>query len=135
MNINDMSLPLPPINNDINNSYNTRLSLINPSELETHEPIFRFGQFLYITDPSIRTMIKSAWDAVEQLDLWSYMRKNTYSYMISGDNELFKISAKIEELGYYGHSGASFCWTMRQIQDIAQNGEVEFMQSWIALRK
>ena len=126
MNVDNMHLPVPPINYS--------LSLINPSELESHEPIFGFGQFLYIKDPSIRTMIKSAWDAVEQLELLSYMRKNTYSYMLSGDIELFKISAKIEELGYHGHSGSSFCWTMRQIQDIAQNGESEFRQSWIELR-
>ena len=79
-------------------------------------------------------MIKSAWDAVEQLEMWSYMRKDSYSYMLSGDTELIKILAKIEELGYRGHSGSSFCWTMRQIQDIAQNGEAEFRQSWIALR-
>ena len=126
MNVDNMHLPVPPINYS--------LSLINPSELESHEPIFGFGQFLYITDPISRTMIKSAWDAVEQLEMWSYMRKDSYSYMLSGDTELIKILAKIEELGYRGHSGSSFCWTMRQIQDIAQNGEAEFRQSWIALR-
>ena len=131
MNVDNMpltqyQLPQPPINYS--------LSLINPSELESHEPIFGFGQFLYITDPISRTMIKSAWDAVEQLEMWSYMRKDSYSYMLSGDTELIKILAKIEELGYRGHSGSSFCWTMRQIQDIAQNGESEFRQSWIELR-
>jgi hypothetical protein len=131
MNVDNMplmqdQLPLPPINYS--------LSLINPSELESHEPIFGFGQFLYIKDLSSRTMIKSAWDAVEQLEMWSYMRKDSYSYMLSGDTELIKILAKIEELGYRGHSGCSFCWTMRQIQDIAQNGEAEFRQSWISLR-
>jgi cation transport regulator ChaC len=50
------------------------------------------------------------------------MKKDVHSYMFNNDNELQRIYNKIEELGYNGHSGASFGYIMRHMQFIAKNG-------------
>jgi hypothetical protein len=42
--------------------------------------------------------------------------------MFSSAPEVSRISAKIAELGYHGHSGASFGFTMRAMEYIAKNG-------------
>jgi len=75
-------------------------------------------------------MIKNGWDSITQLDLWDYMRKDCLSYQLCQDAEIWVITRKMQELGYYGHSGHSFGWTMRQLQQIAQKGEFSYMQQW-----
>jgi hypothetical protein len=89
------------------------------------------GQFLYIKDVETRSIIKYGYDAVNQLELWQYMKKYQDNYMYNTDIELNIIFNKIEELGYTGHSGFSFAWTLRQLQYISQKGEEEFMKLWI----
>ena len=39
------------------------------------------------------------------------------------------------ELGYDGHTGFTFGWTMRQIQSIAKQGEKKFMENWVKNEK
>ena len=73
-------------------------------------------------------MLINAWNAITELDLWNYMRNEQYSYMLSNDKEIYIISRKMEELGYNGHSGFSFGWTMRQMQYIAQFGEKKYAE-------
>jgi hypothetical protein len=50
--------------------------------------------------------------------------------MWSNDKEVNLIANKIIELGYDGHSGFSFGWTMRQLQYIAINGEEKYMDNF-----
>ena len=120
--------PSPPINETF---------IINPSNIESeqNEDIFIFGQFLYVDDANDKEMLQNAWTAITQLDLWDYMKRDTDSYMMSSDKEINIITEKMAELGYDGHSGASFGWTMRQMQYIAQHGEDDFMDTYLANNK
>lgn len=93
--------------------------------------IFVPGQFLYIKSDNCREMLQNAWTAITQLELWDYMKCDTESYMLSCDPEIDIIHKKMEALGYFGHSGSSFGWTLRQIQYIAQNGEANYMDSYL----
>jgi hypothetical protein len=89
------------------------------------------GQFEFI-EKEDRTMYKTAHAAISQLELWDFMKKETDSYMFSSDTTVSKIYTKIEELGYAGHSGASFVCTMRTMQYIAQNGYDKFKEKYLA---
>jgi hypothetical protein len=134
MNINNTFPPSPP---------NNILSIINPSKLdniipepgpghentsELNEEQFIPGMFLYINSENTRYILQNAWAAITQLELWNYMKLDTDSYMFNNNPLVNKIYQKIEDLGYYGHSGSSFGWTMRQMQYIAKYGETEFMK-------
>ena len=90
------------------------------------------GQFLYIKEESTREMLHNGYQAITILELWNYMKKNTDSYMYSYNNDpnISIISNKMNELGYYGHSGFSFGWTMRQLQQIAIHGEDFYMKQY-----
>lgn len=122
------------------------LQVIHPHELESElleqesppelpKQLFSKGKFLYISDLSSREMLVNAWNAITELNLWDYMRQDTYSYMLSNDNEINLISRKMEELGYDGHSGCSFGWTMRQMQYIAKNGEKTYADEYMNYNK
>ena len=117
--------PSPP-----NNS-----SIISPLEHQQNDDIFIFGKFIYVKDDNKKEMLQNAWTAITQLDLWDYMKRDTDSYMMSSDKEINIITEKMAELGYDGHSGASFGWTMRQMQYIAQHGEDDFMDTYLANNK
>jgi hypothetical protein len=99
------------------------------------ENLFVKGEFLYIEDSYSRKMLVNAWNAITQLELWNYMKQEQDSYMWSKDNEISSIYSKMEELGYTGHSGGSFGWTMRQMQYIAQNGEDKYVQDVVSQYK
>jgi hypothetical protein len=117
--------PSPP-----NNS-----SIISPLEHQQNDDVFIFGKFIYVKDDNKKEMLQNAWTAITQLDLWDYMKRDTDSYMMSSDKEINIITEKMAELGYDGHSGASFGWTMRQMQYIAQHGEDDFMDTYLANNK
>ena len=89
------------------------------------------GNFDYIKSKHTREMIENAYMAVNQLELWHFMKKDCESYMMSNRSEINRIGNKMIELGYNGHSGFSFGWTMRQIQYIAKHGEIKYMEYWI----
>jgi len=91
------------------------------------------GQFEFINENE-RIMYTSAHDAISQLELWNFMAKDIESYMFSDSPEVNKISAKIVELGYTGHSGSSFGCVMRDMQYIAKNGYDEFKQKYLETR-
>ena len=131
-------LPPPPPSSPITRhspSPSPSHSPINPSEPEENNEIFVFGQFNYVIDDNDKEMLQNAWNAINQLDLWEYMKRPTDSYMMSSDAEINIITKKMEELGYNGHSGSSFGWTMRQMQHIAQHGEDDFMDTYITNNK
>jgi hypothetical protein len=131
MNINNIFTPSPPDNNI--------LSIINLSELdniilesiipEQTKRQFIPGKFLYIDSEQERIMLQNAWAAITQLELWVYMQLNTVSYMFNDHRLINLISKKMVDLGYDGHTGTSFGWTLRQMQYIAINGEEVYMMN------
>jgi hypothetical protein len=76
-------------------------------------------------------MLENAYTAISLTEMWQYMKKNVESYMLCNDDELKIISDKMEELGYHGHSGASFGITMRNMQFIALNGLEAHKKMWL----
>lgn len=96
------------------------------SEPETNNDTYTPGMFLYIDDECSRTMLQNAWISITQLNLWNYLLIDTESYMFNNDITLNTIHNKMIELGYDGHSGGSFGWTMRQMQYIANHGEEKY---------
>lgn len=91
------------------------------------------GKFNYINDANTRKMLSTAYQAINILELWQLITENPgeYGFMFSDDQRVYQIYNKIEELGYTGHSGFSFAFSMRQIQFIAINGEKEFKKSYM----
>ena len=116
---------------DINTNVTNVFPPVPPSSFMPDPPVMYIpGEFLYITNDFTREMMKNGWDAVTTLDLWSYMKKDTDSYMFSTDAEVFLLYKKMEDMGI-SHSSSTFGMTMRNLQYIAQNGEEEFMKKCI----
>jgi hypothetical protein len=84
------------------------------------------GEFKYINSKHSRNMLQNAYQAINQTETWNFVKKDIESFSFSNTTEIKLISNKMTELGYYGHSGVSFGWTMRQMQFIAKNGEEAF---------
>ena len=109
--------------------------LYNLHTINQNNNLFVPGQFLYVNDATNKEMLQNAWAAITQLELWDYMRRETDSFMLSRDPEINIITDKMAELGYDGHSGSSFGWTMRQMQYIAEHGESNYMDSCLTNNK
>ena len=78
-----------------------------------------------------RIMYETAFNAITQLELWTYMQNfKGESFMLSLDEEVKCIYSKIENLGYCGHSGASFGFIMRNMEYISKNGLDKFQQEY-----
>ena len=78
-----------------------------------------------------RIMYETAFNAITQLELWTYMKNfKGESFMFSNDKEVNWIYSKIENLGYCGHSGASFGFIMRTMEYIAKNGLNKFQEEY-----
>jgi hypothetical protein len=118
----DARPPSPPETNE---------TVTTPQVEESQQHYYIPGNFDYIKCKASREMIENAYNAVNQLELWHFMKKDCESYMMSNSPEIWIITAKMAELGYDGHSGFSFGWTMRQIQYIAKHGGKKFMEEWI----
>jgi hypothetical protein len=88
------------------------------------------GRFDYIESSNEKNMLVNGYQAINTLELWNYMKKDTDSYMWSSDRETRMIGEKMSELGA-GHSGFSFGWTMRTLQYIAKNGEKKFKEEYL----
>ena len=69
------------------------------------------------------TMLADAYEAVTKADMWEYLRLPSTpgkdGFMFNSAIELAAISA---EMTYQGHSGASYAWTLRQMEAIAKGG-------------
>jgi len=76
-----------------------------------------------------REMLADAYKAVSVSESWAAMKQEPSGggFMFSDDAWIKPINAAIK---YDGHSGASYGWTMRQMQYIAQNG----WDAYVALR-
>jgi hypothetical protein len=81
----------------------------------------RFIALGFDTDQA--TMLADAEQAVTKAGLWEYLRLESTpgkdGFMLSTDIELAMINA---EMTYRSHSGASYAWTMRQMEAIAKGG-------------
>ena len=84
--------------------------------------------FSFIENKYEREMLENAFAAVTQTESWAFLKEEVDSFMFSQNPQVHRILRKMEELGYYGHSGASFGVTMRQMQFIAQNGFEKFKE-------
>jgi hypothetical protein len=75
-------------------------------------------------------MLQDAYDAVTKADMWDYLKKPTTpgkdGFMFSPAIELAAINA---EMVFDGHSGASYAWTMRQMETIAKTGWDSYAKS------
>ena len=85
----------------------------------------------YYTDEHSRVMFENAYQSISLTESWDYMKKDVEGYMFCTDNELKIIRSKMVELGYDGHSGASFGLTMRNMQFIAKNGLESHKKIWL----
>jgi hypothetical protein len=72
----------------------------------------------------MRTCLEDAYDAVTELDLWDYLRDNTFesfTYYKGPDEALHaKLLALVDKRNL--HSGASYGITMRNMESIAKEG-------------
>jgi len=83
--------------------------------------------FGFINDSDTRRNVKNGYDAVTQLELWSWLK--TYEpepgrgFMWSTHKNITNIGNKMHTLpdSPY-HSGSSFAFTMRHLHYIAKNG-------------
>ena len=100
-----------------------------PPTNQTYTP----GDFHYIKSSSTREMFSTAYQAITQLELWPYMKEDPgpNGFAFCGDDRVKKIYAKIEDLGYYGHSGSSFGCVLRDMQFIARSGEKELREKYL----
>jgi hypothetical protein len=91
------------------------------------------GKFSYIESENNRHMLSSAYEAINCLELWDFIKENPgcNGFMFTPNKNISKIYDKIEKLGYMGHSGFSFGYTMRQMQAIANEGEEKFRLEYI----
>ena len=83
--------------------------------------------FDFIRDEHTRRMVSNGYQAVEQLELWSWLKsfepEDNEGFMFSSNGNISRIVEKMESLpDPPGHSGSSFAITMRQLEFIAKHG-------------
>jgi hypothetical protein len=90
------------------------------------------AEFNTISDEHSRMMLKNAHQAITLTEYWDYMRTfSEQSFMFSDSPAVSTIMSKMIQLGYDGHSGGSFGWTMRQMEFLAKNGKQAFLQQFV----
>ena len=89
------------------------------------EPI----DFNEIKDTYLRPMMENAYNAITATEGgWDFMRTFAEeSFMFSRNPIVHTISDNMVRLGYDGHSGASFGWTMRSMEYLAKHGKEAFL--------
>jgi len=87
------------------------------------------AEFNYnVYDSNNRIMLKNAHGAITMAEGWDWMKNfNGQSFMFSKDEMIGKISKNMVALGYDGHSGGSYGWTMRCMEHLAKNGKEAFL--------
>ena len=92
------------------------------------------AEFNTIFDEHSRFMLKNAHQAISLTESWDFMRtfsEQQSSFMFSNSPIVSDIMKKMSELGYDGHSGCSFAWTMRQMEFLAKNGKDAYLQKFV----
>ncbi len=87
--------------------------------------------FSFLKDNMSRYFVEDAYKAVSAVDGgWAFLKefvpKENEGFMFSRDPMLDQINAKLDD----GHSGASYGWTMRQMEYIAKHGLEAFKKLW-----
>lgn len=79
------------------------------------------GDFGFVDDPEAAKMLKNAYDAVTAEGLWPFLRAKSSGqpFMCWDAPELRALEKHMDPMG---HSGASFAYTMRQMECIAKMG-------------
>ncbi len=81
------------------------------------------GDFSVITEQSSREMLTDAYKAVTEAGAWEIVAQDPgeggFMYSETARENLADVNTRIK---YDGHSGASYGWTMRQMQYIAKYG-------------
>jgi hypothetical protein len=81
-------------------------------------------------DEDSKMMIKDGINAVTVTEMWDWLKiyepEKSEGFMFSSHPNLDKIGNNM----YGGHSGASYAWTMRQLEYIAKNGFEAFVTLW-----
>ena len=92
------------------------------------------AEFNYnVYDSNNRIMLKNAHGAITMAEGWDWMRNfQGQSFMFSNDEMIGKISKNMVALGYDGHSGGSYGWTMRCMEHLAKNGKDAFLSMCIS---
>jgi hypothetical protein len=81
------------------------------------------GKFEFITDHHTRKMLTNAFYAITTTETWDFVAKDRESFMFDNSAELYTIMDAMERgKDPPGHSGASFGWTMRHMQYLANHG-------------
>ena len=90
------------------------------------------AEFNTIPDKHSRFMLINAHQAITLTESWGYMRtfSSNQSFMFSNSPTISTITKKMSQLGYDGHSGSSFGWTMRQMEFLAKNGKQAFLRQF-----
>ena len=84
-----------------------------------------------ISDQHNRAMLKNAHQAITAAEAWPFMQSfRGTSFMLSDDPMVSQITKNMVALGYDGHSGSSFGWTMRCMEFLAKNGKEEFLKQF-----
>ena len=71
--------------------------------------------FKFVNNLNTREILVNAYQAIQLTEMWNFMKKDITTYMWGKNPEITIILNKMSELGYGGHSGSSFGWTMRDI--------------------
>jgi hypothetical protein len=108
-------------------------TLVSPFPNIENNEAFVPGKFHYVNEWD-KEMFTNAWQAITLTENWEFMKTDIESFMWSDDPRVDIINAKMVELGYNGHSGASFGYTMRRMQYLAKNGEEKFKAEYLKHR-
>jgi hypothetical protein len=87
--------------------------------------------FSFISDEHTRSLVINGYNAVNQLELWSWLKDfepaEDDGFMFSQHPNVSMICQKMESLpDAPGHSGSSFGLTMRHLEYIAKNGMAKY---------
>ena len=127
------SLPLPVTEQERRDQEISTRNIVSPFPNIENNQVFVPGKFEYVNEWD-KEMFVNAWQAITLTENWEFMKADIESFMWSDDPRVHIISAKMVELGYNGHSGASFGYTMRRMQYIAINGEEQFKAEYLKHR-
>ena len=130
------SIPLPVTEQEEQKEPDQEIStrnIVSPFPDIENNQVFVPGKFEYVNEWD-RKMFVNAWQAITLTENWEFMKADIESFMWSGDLRVDIISAKMIELGYNGHSGSSFGYTMRRMQYLAKNGEEKFKKEYLKYR-
>ena len=88
-------------------------------------------EFNTFKDDYIKKVMSNAFHAVCDANAWEWLADfNDTSFMFSKDPMVAKIDNNMVKLGFNDHSGASFGWTMREMEYLAKNEKDKFLNRY-----